>query len=94
MEFSSQVYWSGEPFPSSGNLSNRGIKSESPALQAVSLLSELPGKPLKINEYSKTSSLSYEIRILTKAGLSDLANRRTGCQLKLSFRKTAEQVFV
>ena len=87
MEFSSQVYWNGEPFLSSGDLSNPGIKSGSPELQEVSLLSELLGKPLKINEYSKTSSLSYEIWILTKVGLSDLANRSTGCPVKIELQK-------
>ena len=40
MEFSRQEYWRGLPFPSPGNLSNPGIKSGSPALQADSLLSE------------------------------------------------------
>ena len=45
MEFSRQEYWSGLPFPSPGNLPNPGIKPGSPALQADSLLSELPGKP-------------------------------------------------
>ena len=45
MEFSRQEYCSGLPFPSPGNLPNPGIKPRSPALQADSLLSELPGKP-------------------------------------------------
>ena len=40
-----QEYWSGQPFPSPGDLSNPGIKARSPALQADSLLSEPPGKP-------------------------------------------------
>ena len=44
MEFSRQVYWSGLPFPSTGNLSNQGIKPGSPSLQANSLQSEPPGK--------------------------------------------------
>jgi len=39
-------YWSGLAFPSLWNLSDLGIKPESPALQADSLPSELPGKPL------------------------------------------------
>jgi len=34
MEFSSQEYWSGLPFPSPGDLPNPGIKLQSPALQA------------------------------------------------------------
>ena len=46
MEFSRQEYWNGLPFLSPGDLSNPGIKPESPALQADSLPSEPPGKPL------------------------------------------------
>ena len=45
MEFSGQNYWSGYPFPSPRDLPNPGIGSGSPALQADSLLSELPEKP-------------------------------------------------
>ena len=44
MEFSRQVYWSGSPFLSPGDLSHPGIESESLALQADSLPSEPPGK--------------------------------------------------
>ena len=44
MEFS-QEDLSGLPFPSPGDLSNPGVKSRSPALQADSLPAELPGKP-------------------------------------------------
>ena len=43
MGFSRQKYC-GLPFPSAGNLPNPGIKPRSPALQAISLLYELPGK--------------------------------------------------
>ena len=46
MGFSRQEYWSGLPFSSPGNLPDPGIKPRSPALQADSLLSESPGKPL------------------------------------------------
>ena len=45
MGFSRQEYCSGLPFPSPGDLSYPGIKPESPALQADSLPSELPGSP-------------------------------------------------
>ena len=45
MEFFRQEYWSGLPFPFPGDLPDPGIKPGSPALQADSLLSELPGKP-------------------------------------------------
>jgi len=34
MEFSRQEYWSGLPFPSSGDLPDPRIEPESPALQA------------------------------------------------------------
>ena len=47
MGFSRQKYWSGLPFPSSGDLPDPGIKPRSPVLQADSLLSEPPGKPLE-----------------------------------------------
>ena len=48
MEFSRQEYWSGLPCPPPGDLPNPGIEPRSPALQADSLLSELPGKPIFI----------------------------------------------
>ena len=41
MEFSKQEYWSGLPFPSSGDLPDAGIKPRSPALQTDSLPPEL-----------------------------------------------------
>ena len=43
--FSRQEYWSGLPFLSPGDLSNPGVESGSPALQANTLSSEPPGKP-------------------------------------------------
>ena len=46
MEFSRQEFWSGLPFSFPGDLPNPGIKPGSPTLQADSLLSEPPGKPL------------------------------------------------
>ena len=48
MGFSKQEYWSGLPFPSPGDLPDPGIKPRSPALQADSLPSEPPGKPMTI----------------------------------------------
>ena len=46
MGFSRQEYWSGLPFPSAEDLLDLGIEPRSPALQAVSLPSEPPGKPV------------------------------------------------
>ena len=45
MEFSRPEYWSGQPFPSLGDLSNPGVKPRSPTLQADSLPAEPQGKP-------------------------------------------------
>ena len=52
MEFSRQEYWSGLPFLSPGDFPNPGIKPRSPALQAGTLPSEPPGKPLLACEMS------------------------------------------
>ena len=68
MEFSRQEYWSGWPFPSPGDLPNPGIKPRSCALQAGSLPSEPPGKPL-----NKNKMMNWEIQICSlrrEAGLS------------------------
>ena len=46
MGFSSQECWSGLPFLSLGDLPDPGIEPRSPALQADSLPSEPPWKPL------------------------------------------------
>ena len=47
MGFSRQEYWSGSPFPSPEDLPDPGIEHGSPTLQADSLPSEPPGKPLR-----------------------------------------------
>ena len=46
MEFSRPEYWSEWPFPSPGDLPNPGMKPRSPIMQADSLPSEPPGKPV------------------------------------------------
>ena len=43
MEFSRPEYWSGQLFPSPGDLPDPGFESRFPTLQADSLLSEPPG---------------------------------------------------
>ena len=43
---SRQEYWDGLLFPSPGDLPDPGIKPRSPALQADTLPSEPPGKPV------------------------------------------------
>ena len=48
MEFSRQEYWTGLLFSSPGDLPYPGIEPVSPTLQADSLPSEPPGKPMKV----------------------------------------------
>ena len=48
MEFSRQEHWRGLPFPSPGDILDPGNQPASPALQADSLLSGPPGKPLVV----------------------------------------------
>ena len=45
MGFSRPEYWSGQPFPSPGDLLNPGIEPRSLTLQADSLPAEPQGKP-------------------------------------------------
>ena len=45
MEFSRPEYWSGQPFPSQGDLPDPGIEPRSPTLQVDSLPTEPLGKP-------------------------------------------------
>ena len=66
MEFSRQESWSGLPFASPGNLPDPGIKPGSLVLQADSLLSEPPRKPLMwaqilILPYSRCLTLNWLI---------------------------------
>ena len=58
MEFSRPEYWSGQPFPSPGDLPNLGIESRSLALQAYSLPAEPQGKP-KNTEVCSLSLLQW-----------------------------------
>ena len=48
MGFSRQKYWSGLPFPSPGDLPDPGMEPRSPALQADTLTSEPPQKPIQM----------------------------------------------
>ena len=62
MGFSRQEYWNGLPCPPPGDLPDPGIKSESPALQADSLLPEPPGKPYIYPYISATQHCKSTIR--------------------------------
>ena len=54
MEFSRQEYWSRLPFPFPGDLPKPGTEPRSPTLQADSLPSEPPGKPMCVYIFAYT----------------------------------------
>ena len=56
-EFSRQEYWSGLPCPPPGDLPKSRIEPRSPTLQAGSLPSEPPGKPVYIHPYVTVSRI-------------------------------------
>ena len=77
MGFSRQEYWSGLPFPSPGDLPDPGIEPRSPTLQADTLTSEPPGKPLPtVWGYAKQNSKKWNLK-------SDLNGRIIGLRLEL-----------
>ena len=59
MGFSRQGYWSGLPCPPPGVLPNPGIEPRSPTLQADSLPSESPGKPVYLRLSFQTLSCDF-----------------------------------
>ena len=73
--FSRQEYWRGLPFPSPGDLPDSGIEPGSPALQADSLPSELPGKPGRLG-LAFNQEANFEI-LLSRAGVVPFCPRRT-----------------
>ena len=57
-----QEHWSGQSFPSVGDLPDSGIESGSLALQADSLPSEPPGKPkMNLRQLAKFESLYLQL---------------------------------
>ena len=80
MEFSKQEYWSGLPFPSPGDLPNPGIEPGSPTLQADSLPSEPPRKPMNLvgTQYSAYNKEGYRMSFypnLFDHGIPSLLNK-------------------
>ena len=73
MGFSKQEYWSGLPFPSSGNLPDPGIKPGSPALQADALPSEPPGKMLGKTEGKKEKRVAKHVCVLSRSAAAAAA---------------------
>ena len=77
IEFSRPEYWSGLPFPSSGDLPNPGVEPGSPALQADSLPTELLGKP------------NLRVQQSDSEPLGNLTLEASGIRLK-NFHRTGE----
>ena len=59
MGFSRLEYWSGVPFPSPGDPPNPGIEPGCPTLQADTLPSKPPGKPLNYSNYTSIKSNKF-----------------------------------
>ena len=87
MEFSRPEHWSGQPFPSPGDLPNSGIEPRSPALQVDSLAAEPPGRPrlgfkarsaaLRAQDFYPTPRLLVPSLQTAKAGASPPAHHRS-----------------
>ena len=70
--FYRQEYWSGQPFPSPGDLPDPGIKPWSLTLSGDSLLSEPPGKlsySLNIIKYCQLQHIIYSNKCCSRAML-------------------------
>ena len=81
MGFSRQQYWSGLPFPSTGDLPDPGLKPRSPTLQVDSLPSEPPGKPRGTVEgcsFTRQSQKAFLILIQLTRGRKELGEA-VGC---------------
>ena len=77
MEISRQEYWSVLPFSSPGDLPDPGIEAGSPALQADSLLSELPNLEGQLQiMYPLTSALFKTEMYLKVAKRTDLKKKK------------------
>ena len=68
MEFSRQEYWSGLPFPSSGDLPDPGIEPRSPALQADALQKNSPTNARDVG-WSLGQEDSLEKEMVTHASI-------------------------
>ena len=78
MEFSRPDYWSGEPFPSPGDLPNPRIEPRSPTLQADSLPAEPQGKLKRVNSRAENGERltqcwefrrSVKIKVIAELGM-------------------------
>ena len=80
MGFPRQEYQSGLPFPPPGDLPEPGMEHGPPALQADSLPSEPPGKPvcLLYLNFKKENSLKFEYLVISHYDILDLISNFSG----------------
>ena len=87
MEFSRQVYWSGLPVPTPGDLPDPGIEARSAALQTDYLVSKPPGNNGLINYkkicMSTLSSLNSRIFTFQETFLKFKAHLKLGLSSRL-----------
>ena len=75
-EFSRPEHWSGEPFPSSGDLPNPGIEPRSPALQGRFLTTRPPRKPLGMKKTRSPKEFrAYRALCFCLAGNISIVNK-------------------
>ena len=79
MGFPRQEYWSGLPFPSTGDLPDPGIKPASPSWQAGSLPLDHLGSPILNGERLKASSLNSTIRYSYSLSPCGSAGKESTC---------------
>ena len=72
MEFSRQEYWSGLPFPTSGDLPNPAIKPTSPALAGRFFTTEPPGKPRLLCPYQLNMHIVKCLQICKNEYMHDI----------------------
>ena len=80
-EFSRQEHWSGLPFLSPGDLSNPGTEPVSPALQANSLPSEPPRKPIFFCSTKQLLGIFFSSWVVISSGLGSSFVPYTQCSL-------------
>ena len=78
MGFSRKGYWSGLSFPSPGDLPNPGTEPWSPTLQADSLPSESPGKPIYVVANCKISFFFMSEKVGLKLNIQKMKIMASG----------------
>ena len=79
MEFSRPEYWSGQPFPSPGDLLNPGIEPRSSALQADSLPAETQGKPKITEKDALTNHFTFTSKSIVRLFLDMIIENISKC---------------